>query len=105
MGLAQAGNVYFDRKAPWVLKKSDLAACGTAIHVCLRMVQALAVVSAPFTPSAARRLFGYLGAGPGPTRWAEAAAELPAGRALNEPAVLFAKLDLEAITADSPGGS
>ncbi len=101
MALAQAGNQYFDRKAPWALKKSDLVACGTAIHICLQIVQALAVYSAPFVPHAAERLVGYLGAGPGPSRWTQATAELPAGRALPEPAVLFTKLDPETVTADS----
>jgi len=101
MGLAQTGNQYFDRKAPWALKKSDLAACGTAIHVCLRMVQALAVYSAPFMPGAAERLFRYLGEESGPAQWSDATAEIATGRPLPEPAILFSKLDLETVTAES----
>jgi methionyl-tRNA synthetase len=103
MSLAQAGNQYFDSKAPWTLRKTDLAACGSVLHVCLRMIQALAVYSAPFMPRAAERLLGYLGdpGGTGPVDWNQATAELPAGRPLPEPAVLFTKLDLEEIVAGS----
>jgi methionyl-tRNA synthetase len=101
MGLAQSGNQYFDAKAPWALKKTDAAACGTALHVCLRMIQALAVYSAPFMPRAAEKICAYLGAAHGPRRWEDATAELPAGRELPEPAILFTKLDLEAILAQA----
>lgn len=101
MSLAQAGNQYFDSKAPWALRKTDPAACGTALHVCLRLIQGLAVYSAPYMPAAATRLLGYLGepAGQGPTGWSQATGELPAGRPLPEPAILFTKLDPETVLA------
>jgi methionyl-tRNA synthetase len=102
MSLAQAGNQYFDARAPWALIKTDRAACGTVLNVCLQMIAALAVYSTPFVPRSAARLWNYLGGdAAGPTRWADGAAELPAGRALPEPAILFTKLDLEAILAGS----
>ncbi len=101
MSLAQAGNQYFDAKAPWALKKTDPAACGTALHVCLRMIQALAVYSAPFMPRAAEKICAYLGAESGPRHWDDAGAELPAGRELPEPAILFSKLDPETILAQA----
>jgi methionyl-tRNA synthetase len=102
MSLAQAGNQYFDARAPWSLIKTDRAACGTVLNVCLRMISALAVYSSPFLPRSSARLWSYLGGDPaGPTRWEDATAELPAGRALPEPAILFTKLDLEAILAGS----
>jgi methionyl-tRNA synthetase len=100
MGLAQSGNQYFDHKAPWQLKKSDLAACGTALHVCLQIIQALAVYSAPFTPRASEKLWGFLG-NEGALEWDAAIAPLPAGRSLPEPEVLFEKLDLEEVVGAS----
>jgi len=100
MSLAQSGNQYFDARAPWSLIKTDRAACGTVLHVCLKMIAALAVYSSPFVPRSASRLWSYLGGvETGPARWDEATAPLPAGRALPEPAILFTKLDLEAIHA------
>jgi methionyl-tRNA synthetase len=102
MSLAQAGNQYFDAKAPWALVKTDREACGTALHVCLKMIAALAVYSAPFVPRSAARLWGFVGGGvAGAEKWTDALAELPAGRELPEPAILFAKLDLETILAGS----
>ncbi len=92
MSLAQTGNQYFDQKAPWKLKKTDLAACGTALHVCLQIIQALAVYSAPFMPAAAERLWGYLGNSEAIT-WDSATIPLPVGRPLPEPEVLITKLD------------
>ncbi len=101
MSLAQAGNQYFDAKAPWALKKTDPEACGTALHICLRMIQALAVYSAPFMPRAAERIMGFLGHDAGPRRWSEATTELAVGRELPEPAILFSKLDLETILGEA----
>jgi methionyl-tRNA synthetase len=103
MSLAQSGNQYFDAKAPWALKKTDPIACGTALHVCLRMIQALAVYSEPFMPRAAAKIHAYLGAPAGPRRWEDAGTELPAGRELPEPLILFSKLDLEVILASAKG--
>jgi methionyl-tRNA synthetase len=92
MSLAQAGNQYFDKKAPWKLIKEDREACGTALHVCLRILQALAVLSAPLVPASAARLWGFLGNDP-PISWAGAVGDLPAGRELPEPAILFRKIE------------
>jgi methionyl-tRNA synthetase len=92
MALAQTGNQYFDQKAPWQLKKTDMAACGTALHVCLQIIQALAVYSSPLMPRSAEKLWGYLGH-EGTPAWEDAAAPLEVGRKLPEPEVLFTKLD------------
>jgi methionyl-tRNA synthetase len=94
MALAQAGNQYFDRRAPWSLIKTDPAACGSALHVCLRILKALAVYSAPFTPRAAERLWGYLGQAE-PMTWDAALAPLSEGRELAAPEILFEKVELE----------
>ena len=99
MSLAQAGNQYFDKKAPWALVKTDKDACGSVLHVCLKMLQALAVYCAPFTPKAAERLWGYLG-NTGPISWDGALQPLEAGRDLPEPAILFDKVEIEEEDAD-----
>ncbi|MBD3337094.1 MAG: methionine--tRNA ligase [Candidatus Eisenbacteria bacterium] len=93
MNLAQAGNQYFDKKAPWALIKSDKESCGTALHICLRVLQGLAVYSAPFMPRAAQKLWGYLGRRE-PMRWDLALAPLEEGAELPDPEILFAKVEL-----------
>ncbi|MBU1702045.1 MAG: methionine--tRNA ligase [Candidatus Eisenbacteria bacterium] len=100
MNLAQSGNQYFDKKAPWALVKTDKDACGSALHVCLKLLQALAVYCAPFTPKASERLWGYLG-NTGPLSWEGALQRLETGRELAEPAILFEKVELEGEQEDS----
>jgi methionyl-tRNA synthetase len=102
MALAQSGNQYFDQKAPWKLRKTDEAACGTALHVCLQIIQALAIYAAPYMPRAAGRLWRLLG-NDGPLEWSAATAPLVAGRELSEPEVLIEKLDAEAVLTAAAG--
>lgn len=93
MALARAGNVYFDGKQPWAQRKTDAAACGTTIHVCLATVRALVTLMAPFLPHAAAKAVAMMGLDDDALRWDRDAARLPAGHALREPEILFKKLD------------
>jgi methionyl-tRNA synthetase len=94
MAAARESNRYFDYREPWVLRKTDRAACGTVINVCLNTVKTLAVVMAPFLPFAAEKTAAMLATGPEEMRWQAAADALPEGRKLGEPAILFEKLEL-----------
>ncbi len=109
--LASAANKYLDEKAPWKVIKTDRAAAGTTFWVALQVINTLKVLTYPFLPFAAERLHGFLGfeAGDGvsesysgqekdgvlavrPTaQWA--VEEVPAGQKLNQPQILFNKLD------------
>ena len=94
MALARAGNVYLDRKAPWKERRTDPAACGTTLNVCLQTVRALATCMAPFLPHSASRVAAMLGLDPrAPLPWHEAVLPLPAGHALGKPEVLFRKIE------------
>jgi len=105
MSLARSANVYFDTKQPWKQRKEDEAGCGTTINVCLQTVRALTTLMAPFLPFSAARCARMLrlAEADGDTGtdvradrvfpWDEATAELPAGKELGEPEILFKKLD------------
>jgi methionyl-tRNA synthetase len=120
MGVAQALNRYIDGQAPWMTIRTDRAAAGRALYVCLQVIGSLVVLTAPFLPHSARRLWAMLGASgavsadplllpaDGPTdmglnrtvvvREPVASAPwqplvLPAGHQLGQPAPLFKKLD------------
>lgn len=102
--LGRKANVYFDGKAPWVTRKTDLDRTGTTLYVCCQVVKALCHVLAPFTPDAAERLGQTLGitlpeGGPegGEDGWNLAKIHLPAGHALEKPQVLFPKVDPDVI--------
>jgi methionyl-tRNA synthetase len=103
--LGRKANVYFDAKAPWVTRKTDLARTGTTLYVCCQVVKAFAHLLAPFLPEGAAKLGGILGVtlpqgGPdgGEDGWESAKAPLHAGHPLNTPQVLFPKLDPDVIT-------
>ena len=120
MAVAQEMNRYIDARAPWVTIKSDRAAAGTALFVCLRTIANLAVLTAPFLPHSAQRLWTMLGqegsisadprlsepegepdmglnravvvlADEGHAPWRPV--DLAPGQALGKPAPLFRKLD------------
>lgn len=111
MGLARAGNKYFNDAEPWATRKTDMVLCGNTIHVALQVSAALSILFEPFLPFSAASLREQLklsdvrdsaraGQG-GALGFADAGhALLPAGHALGTPAILFTKVDDEAIAAE-----
>ncbi|MBN1488829.1 MAG: methionine--tRNA ligase [Phycisphaerae bacterium] len=95
MQVARSGNQYFDAKQPWAQRKTDLAGCGTTIHVCLQMIRALTTLMAPFLPFSATKALALLNVpADGALAWDPASARLTAGHPLGEPEVLVKKLDI-----------
>ncbi|AGB04829.1 methionyl-tRNA synthetase [Aciduliprofundum sp. MAR08-339] len=94
MNLARFGNVYFDRKAPWALCKENKERCATAINISLQIVQALAILGAPFLPFTAEKIWHYLGNEDSifEHKYVEAIKNMQEGRKLNKPEVLFEKI-------------
>jgi methionyl-tRNA synthetase len=101
MNLAQYGNVYFDHNQPWALLKTDKERCGTVLHVCLRLVKALAVCTAPYLPYSSGRIWKMLGNQDEIKNWEEALTDLKEGTPLETPTPLFKKLDLKDIGGES----
>jgi len=97
MNLAQFGNFYFDRKQPWNLVKNDKEACGTVLHICLKIINALAVFMASYLPFSSDKIWNILG-NKEPihnANWDKAFEELKVGTPLERPQPLFKKLDPE----------
>ncbi|NUQ01063.1 MAG: methionine--tRNA ligase, partial [Armatimonadetes bacterium] len=63
LALSGEANGYFQRQAPWRLRKDDPARCGTVLHVCCQVCRTLAICAAPFVPTAAQRIWERLGLG------------------------------------------
>jgi methionyl-tRNA synthetase len=61
MALAQDGNQYLDKKAPWLSIKTDRQAAATALYVALRLIDNLKILLCPFLPHSGQRLHEYLG--------------------------------------------
>jgi len=93
MALARTCNVYYDAVAPHQTRKTDLAACGRAINVCLQSVRTLTTVMAPFLPFGAAKCLRMLALKQDALRWESALDPLPAGHKLEKGEYLVKKLD------------
>ena len=93
-------NVYFDTKQPWVQRKTDLAACGTTMNVCIQTIKTLATIFAPFLPFSASKILAQLNIDETSLAWDQATVELAAGHQLGQPEVLFKKLDAAELFED-----
>ena len=101
MNLAQYGNYYFDQNQPWKLVKTDKERCGTVLHMCIKIVQALAVCTAPYLPFSSDTVWRMLGNKDSVKSWNDAQSELNAGVLLEKPTLVFKKVLLEDIVVDS----
>ena len=102
--LGRKANVYFDAMKPWTTRKTDLERTGTTLYVCCQVVKGLCYGMMPFFPQGAAELADILnlplpGGGPdgGPDAWQEAIVRLEPGWKLQQPRVLFPKLDPDRI--------
>jgi len=101
MGLARAGNAYFDVTKPFMTRKSDMAACARAINVCLQTARTLTTLIAPFLPFSAERAAKMLRLPDNWRLWDSATNELPTGHPLGEPVILIKKLDPAEVFAEA----
>ena len=62
--VVRAANVYVDRQAPWVLRKSDPARMATVLWTLAEVVRHLAILTQPFMPGASARILDQLALGP-----------------------------------------
>ncbi len=107
--IGRRANQYFDSKAPWTTRKTDIERTATTLYVTCQVVRTLCTTMAPFMPDGAEKLAGLIGinlpkGGPesGENGWTQATNELAPDSELKKPAVLFPKLDKDLI-ADLAG--
>ena len=94
MKIAQEANRYFDHEEPWSTRKKDPAACDKTMHICMKIVTALAVLTEPFLPFSARRIkemIKFI-----PQEWDDVA-EPTLAPAIGEPVILFDKISEDII--------
>ncbi len=102
ISLSRVGNQYLNEKEPWKLLKTDPAKAGTIFYVCIQMVKALAVTSAPFMPGTAEKLWQTLDLHEAiaKARWDEASAQLEPGHKITKPMPLFHKIESDPTKLD-----
>lgn len=103
MEIARMCHKYIDTSEPWKAVKADPPRAGSIMRACLRLVRALAVASFPFMPETAEKIWRMLGQ-PGEikdVRWSDALTDdLETGRALEQPDILFKRLEQKQIDAE-----
>jgi methionyl-tRNA synthetase len=102
MEIAQAGNVYFDAKRPWLDAKDSAThtRMNTTIACSLECLKALALVAYPIIPDSAEKIWRLLGFSDSlvSAGWDQVLLrEIPQGQLLGEPVVLFRKVEDEEV--------
>ncbi len=105
MELAQLGNTYFDGKQPWKEAKdpTTVPSMHNTIACCLECLKALALASAPIIPETAQKLWKMIGMETNldEMNWNDVAEKpLATGQQLNEPKILFQKVEDELIQGE-----
>lgn len=96
MDAVRKANKYFDIKAPWRSRKENIGDCATAINTCIQTLRTFTTIMQPFLPFSAKKAAKMLNLEiPDCFQWEKASDRLPSGWQLNEPEVLFKKIELE----------
>ena len=97
MNLARIGNRYITECEPWKVWKNDPKRCETILNICLQIVANLSIAFDPFLPFSSNRLRSFINTNDLDWEQLGNIDLLPAGHQLNEPNLLFEKIDDETI--------
>ena len=97
MNLARIGNKYITECEPWKVWKTDPKRVETILYISLQLVANLSIAFEPFLPNSSKRLREMIGLDK--FNWSELGNTdlLKPGNQLNEPSLLFEKIDDDAI--------
>ena len=97
MSIGRMGNQYLNEKEPWNQIKRDVNKAANTIYVAAQIVKALTVVSAPFIPFTAEKLWETLNlqGSVHEQRWSEALNPLPTGHKIGVVEPLFRKVEAD----------
>ena len=93
MDLARLGNKYLADEEPWKVIKADPERVKTILNVCLQVTANLTIALEPFIPFSMEKLRGFLNLEKCVWQKLGDAGLLPAGHRVNEPELLFEKLE------------
>ncbi|HRP92272.1 MAG TPA: methionine--tRNA ligase subunit beta, partial [Ignavibacteriaceae bacterium] len=98
MNLAREGNKYSSDSEPWKTIKSNKEKCSTTLNVCLQAIYTLAELFSPVLPFSTEKVFKMLNSKS--VNWNESGKpQLKDGHQLNQPEILFPKIEDEMIEA------
>ena len=99
MNLARVGNKYLADAEPWKVVKTDPARAAEILGTATQIMAALGVVFEPFLPISAAKIRAMLGMELADWSLLAGTSLVPAGQTLSEPALLFEKIEDEAMDA------
>ncbi|MCS7137450.1 MAG: class I tRNA ligase family protein, partial [Candidatus Caldarchaeum sp.] len=104
--LARDGNVYFNRREPWKLVKTNRDEAAAVLYTAAQTVGALGLLIYPFTPETSKRIIEMFEEKHRPITWqGDKPWKIPPGTKIKKPTPLFEKLTdekLETIKAAQP---
>jgi len=97
MNLARIGNKYLADTEPWKVVKTDMERTKTILNLSLQITANLAIAFEPFLPFSAKKIREFINIDN--LKWDQLGNTdiLPVGHQLNQPDLLFAKIEDEAI--------
>ncbi len=97
MSLARRANKYIDETSPWVLAKDEAnsARLGTVLYNLLETIRFIGVILAPFMPETSEKILNEIGAEKRDLDSLKKFGGLEAGKHVDEPVPLFARIDAE----------
>ena len=99
MDLARLGNKYLADEEPWKIFKSDPQRVETILNVCLQITANLTIILEPFLPFSMEKLRGFLRLEKQEWDTLGSTELLPAGHQVNQPELLFQKIEDDVIDA------
>lgn len=98
----QVGNKYFDESAPFKSRKTDLDRCAQSLGVIFQILRMICIMLAPVVPFAMEKLWSWFGMETNLWQggWKEGQVDLPAGRSLGKPEILFPRFEEEQIEVE-----
>lgn len=100
MNVSRAANKYFNDQEPWKSRKDNLEKCATTLYVCLETLKTLAIIMRPFMPFTSDNIWSMLNINNSIDKinWMDAGkTSLASGEKLNDPVILFSKIEDESI--------
>jgi methionyl-tRNA synthetase len=95
MNLVRLGNKYLTDKEPWKLFNTNPEKTGHVLNVSLQLIAGVSILLQPFLPDSSKKIFGMLNLSDDLLKWTNAGKKdlVPAGHQLEQPEILFTKIE------------
>lgn len=97
INLARFGNQYLTKEEPWKTIKTNPEAAAAVLFDCLQIINHLSILIEPLLPFTSAKIRQQLNVASVPAKWDTPYVQIPAGHQLNQPELLFSKIEDETI--------